>query len=66
MQVESNGVLSVPENHCSEVDKCVKRNSLKKFLDSEEKQLLLEFNEDQVRLWIWNVMNNMNFTHLFS
>ncbi|XP_051138731.1 protein PHOTOPERIOD-INDEPENDENT EARLY FLOWERING 1 isoform X2 [Andrographis paniculata] len=44
--VESNGVLSVMENNCSEVDKCIKKKSLEKRLDPQRKQILLEFNEE--------------------
>lgn len=52
MQVESNGVLSVSENHCPEVETYKKRNSLKKLLESEKKQMLHEFNDEQVRMCI--------------
>ncbi|KAK6124619.1 hypothetical protein DH2020_041633 [Rehmannia glutinosa] len=45
--VDSNGVSSVSENHCSEVEKYKKRNSLKKLLESEKKQILHEFNDEQ-------------------
>ncbi|KAG8371865.1 hypothetical protein BUALT_Bualt12G0007400 [Buddleja alternifolia] len=45
--VESNGALSLPENHFSEVETYKKRNSLKKLLESEKKQMLHEFNDEQ-------------------
>ncbi|KAI3472143.1 hypothetical protein Pfo_029631 [Paulownia fortunei] len=45
--VESNGVLSVSENHRPEIEKYKKRNSLKKLLESEKKQMLHEFNDEQ-------------------
>ncbi|GFQ05438.1 protein photoperiod-independent early flowering 1 [Phtheirospermum japonicum] len=45
--VESNGVLSVSENHRPEVKKYKKRTSLKKLLESEKKQILHEFNDEQ-------------------
>ncbi|KAL7138579.1 hypothetical protein ABFS83_10G173600 [Erythranthe nasuta] len=45
--VESNGVLSVSENHCVEVDKLEKRISLKKLLESENKNMLHEINDEQ-------------------
>ncbi|GER25917.1 helicase [Striga asiatica] len=45
--VESNGVLSVSENHFSEFKKHRKRNSLKKLPQSEKKQILHEFKDEQ-------------------
>ncbi|KAL6523219.1 Pharynx and intestine in excess protein 1 [Orobanche gracilis] len=45
--VESNGVLSVSENHCPEVKIYKKRNALKKLVDSEKKQILHEWNDEQ-------------------
>ncbi|KAL1533985.1 Pharynx and intestine in excess protein 1 [Salvia divinorum] len=45
--VESNGVLSAPENHCLEVAENHKRSSLKKLLESEKKQISHEFNDEQ-------------------
>ncbi|KAL6522407.1 Pharynx and intestine in excess protein 1 [Orobanche minor] len=45
--VESNGVLPVSENHCPEVKIYKKRNSLKKLVDSEKKQILHEWNDEQ-------------------
>ncbi|KAL0452991.1 UNVERIFIED_CONTAM: protein PHOTOPERIOD-INDEPENDENT EARLY FLOWERING 1 [Sesamum latifolium] len=45
--VESNGVLSVSENHGPVVEKYKRRDSLKKLLESEKKQMLHESNDDQ-------------------
>ncbi|GER52476.1 helicase [Striga asiatica] len=45
--VESNGVLSVSENHCSEFKKYQRRNSLKKPLQSDKKQIMHEFKDEQ-------------------
>ncbi|CAA0837477.1 Protein PHOTOPERIOD-INDEPENDENT EARLY FLOWERING 1 [Striga hermonthica] len=44
--VESNGV-SVSENHCYEFKKYKRRNSLKKPLQSEKKQIMHEFKDEQ-------------------
>ncbi|KAL0359445.1 UNVERIFIED_CONTAM: protein PHOTOPERIOD-INDEPENDENT EARLY FLOWERING 1 [Sesamum angustifolium] len=45
--VESNGVLSVSENHGPVLEKYKRRDSLKKLLESEKKQMLHESNDDQ-------------------
>ncbi|XP_047938519.1 protein PHOTOPERIOD-INDEPENDENT EARLY FLOWERING 1 isoform X2 [Salvia hispanica] len=45
--VESNGILSAPENHCPEVAENHKRSSSKKLLESEKKQISHEFNDEQ-------------------
>ncbi|XP_075490828.1 LOW QUALITY PROTEIN: protein PHOTOPERIOD-INDEPENDENT EARLY FLOWERING 1-like [Primulina tabacum] len=44
--VKSNGVLSMSENHYSEVETYKRRNSLKKLLESEKKPLLQNFNDE--------------------
>lgn len=45
--VESNGVSSASENHCPEAENYKERNSLKKLLESEKKQVSHEFNDEQ-------------------
>ncbi|KAL3637272.1 Pharynx and intestine in excess protein 1 [Castilleja foliolosa] len=45
--VERNGVLDMSENHRPDVMKYNKRTSLTKLLESEKKQILHEFNDEQ-------------------
>lgn len=45
--VENNGVLSASENHCPDAANHKKRKSLKILLESEEKQMSHEFNDEQ-------------------
>lgn len=52
MQVENNGVLSASENHCPDAENHKKRKSLKILLESEEKQMPHELNDEQVRVCV--------------
>lgn len=52
MQVESNGVLSVPNNYCSDLGKDKLRSPRKKYQEFNQINLLDDFNDEQVKMLI--------------
>lgn len=52
MQVESNGVLSIPNNYCSDLGKDKLRIPRKKYQEFDKVTLLGDFNDEQVKMLI--------------